>query len=886
MISTIETDQGETVGISIVEITSIPSIKILPKPSGLTVNESIETVFKNDFARLLGEIHHVAFHMVPGETGIGDASFEITWVTTPVERQLYSANIKLFVVSRMISKNMMETKSNLNAIERSLKTLLKNQTYDYKDISYGEYQKIIHLDAGVCRALTRHERMELTSVPNVPCVYSYERVPESRLDLSGLACALAYCPNSVVHIQLIPTVFNLYEIQYINNFVHNATFASKGIMTQGGQVSFTQIDRPLETFKYYEYQNNGPLYEYNLVIRGPQETIGSISSQIFGQLSSDPRVPVRFDEVDVPQTCFENQSVIFMPWLVSDFFKSRINSTSLVIGQFKIDNTVRRLPRIMSAVELSEICRLPIGSDLLHMGMNVNDSKKSRTVYRDNLINSGDILLGHLKSSYEDMIGISLKDLTKHMFVAGTPGSGKSSFSVGVLDRLWRDHHIPFLVIEPAKTEYRSLIKSIPELQVFTPGKDQISPFVFNPFKPPKKVKLGSYKSTLKTAFSAAVSMTSPLDKIFEETINNAYSDHRWLDTYDSDDGGKDFNITEFIKCFKETFKAIGYVGDSSNIGRAGIVRLKGLTNLFDNYFSIPIDDLLSKPTVIELAAIENAEQKSLMISLILLSVLSYINANYSGDGSLKNVILLEEAHVLLDQSGGGSGDADPTPLAQSLVKRILAEARSYGVGMMIADQSPRKVGLDIVALTDIKVIFRIVEGNDKQIIGDSMGMDESQMLRLPKLRPGGAFLFFNKLDSPEEVVIDDYRADGRIPVWTGDEEIAKLVTYWNNNAIHLRPYPECDLPVFCKETCDLTRRILAKDVARRIFTKYVGEKADIEKLKYASAHLIPLVKNELNHEEYSKELYYCVKVHFWRHVLYESDFKISKEKINEYISR
>ena len=73
---------------------------------------------------------------------------------------------------------------------------------------------------------------------------------------------------------------------------------------------------------------------------------------------------------------------------------------------------------------------------------------------------------------------ITQKDLAKHMLVVGTPGSGKTTFSVGLLDRLWKEHKIPFLVIEPAKNEYRALVQSIPELQVFTPGKNFISPFV------------------------------------------------------------------------------------------------------------------------------------------------------------------------------------------------------------------------------------------------------------------------------------------------------------------------------------------------------------------------------------------------------------------------
>ena len=260
--------------------------------------------------------------------------------------------------------------------------------------------------------------------------------------------------------------------------------------------------------------------------------------------------------------------------------------------------------------------------------------------------------------------------------------------------------------------------------------------------------------------------MSTPLDKIFEEAVNNCYSDFRWLDTYTSDNKGRVFNIADFIKCFEETFEAIGYTGDAKNIGRAGLVRLQSLVNLFDNYFSIPIEDLLSKPTVIELAAIENSDQKALMISLLLLSILAYVNSNYIGEGGLRNVILLEEAHVLLDaDTNAGEGEANPSAVAQGLVKRMLAEIRSYGVGMVIADQSPRKVTTDVVALTDVKLAFRLVEANDKQILADSSNMDDAQKQRLAKLKPGEAFLFFGKLDEPEEIRTEDYRLTNNINI-------------------------------------------------------------------------------------------------------------------------
>ena len=57
----------------------------------------------------------------------------------------------------------------------------------------------------------------------------------------------------------------------------------------------------------------------------------------------------------------------------------------------------------------------------------------------------------------------------------------------------------------------------------------------------------------------------------------------------------------------------------------AGVFRLMNLIvqggNVYDNINCIPISDILSKPTVIELNSIESYEQKSLFMALILIDI-------------------------------------------------------------------------------------------------------------------------------------------------------------------------------------------------------------------------------------------------------------------------
>jgi hypothetical protein len=330
----------------------------------------------------------------------------------------------------------------------------------------------------------------------------------------------------------------------------------------------------------------------------------------------------------------------------------------------------------------------------------------------------------------------------------------------------------------------------------------------------------------------------------------------------------------------------------------SGKVRLKNLEYLFDSYNTIPIEDILAKPTIIELAAIENTNEKSLIISLILLSILSYLNANYEGNGDFKNLILLEEAHVLLGTSGNSRNQntASSTEIAQELLKRMLAEVRSYGVGIAIADQSPRKVGADVVGLTDIKMAFRLVETQDKQIIADSCGMEDSQMERLARLRPGEAFCFFNKLDQVEEVITPDHRKISNISISIKDDEVSKRSTYWVNNRAKLQPYPQCKVANICNGECDFKRRLEARARAKVLtlnerLIKYVEILNELLKNPQKNKEQITTLKknnpiwgiiSKFAETEQNKELKYCTLVHFLRMVYYQMPGVITSDQIKQ----
>lgn len=878
-------ESGEAVALQALEISSVPDISIIDSNAD---EPAVIDSYKKDMGNLLSEIYQ-NYKAQCGVTGQNqDVSLELLWTTEEVVNQPYRAKIRLFLIVRAIGRTPGEASEMTLPVMTALRSTLDLQKYEYRDMDEEELMGCVRaVDDSAVKALVKEETLENLQNQMIPVCYAYDRIPDSGQDLSRIVNSLIDHPGCAVSFQLIPAWLDGNEINELSRMMQLLDTLSKGAV-ETGNMSFALAEKHAETYRYYTDQKNNALFLYNILIYGNPEAVSNLSSRVYAQInSSDENVNMRFEDLRGDEIR-KDANFYPLPWAVNELLMN-MDRNMQIWNSGMFSNAYYRLPYIITAEEASQFFRLPVGGSRVSAGLPVNEAGKTNRTYADNIINAGDIEIGTLKSSSRgDKIGISLKDLAKHMLVVGTPGSGKTTFSVSLLDRLWKDHHIPFLVIEPAKNEYRALVQSIPDLQVFTPGKNFISPFVYNPFVPPKNVKLETYKSTLKTAFAAGVSMTTPLDKIFEEAINNCYSDFRWLDTYTSDDKGRIFNITDFVKCFQETFDAIGYTGDAKNIGRAGVVRLNSLVNLFDNYYSIPIEDLLSKPTIIELAAIENSDQKALIISLLLLSILAYVNSNYVGEGGLRNVILLEEAHVLLDaDTNAGQGDANPSAIAQGLVKRMLAEIRSYGVGIVIADQSPRKVSTDVVALTDIKLAFRLVEATDKQILADSANMDEVQVKRLAKLKPGEAFFFFNKLEEPEEIKTEDYRLQNNISITLSDDGIRELSTYWKERQDKLRPYPECECVRYCQKTCDYGRRMLAKEVARRIFNRYFkADTKDFEVIRKVIPKLKSLTKAELNDEVLDNELVACVKVQLFRKIKYGTKIKIHDVTIRDNLKK
>ena len=272
-----------------------------------------------------------------------------------------------------------------------------------------------------------------------------------------------------------------------------------------------------------------------------------------------------------------------------------------------------------------------------------------------------------------------------------------------------------------------------------------------------------------------------------------------------------------------------------------------------------------------------------MIIALLLINICLYNKHNHVGDGELKNAILIDEAHVLLGGGSADTGEGSPNSQATTVkaLQDMIAEIRSYGTSIIIADQSPTKVSREVVANTDIKVSFRLVQSIEKELIADSTNMGEDEENRLSKLKPGEAYIYYSKLDMPQLVMTEDIREKEGIRLSVSNEEVAERATYWKEHLELLKPFQECNRCKYCAETCDFKVRSNADYIANIVLEKYRASIKDVTDAKKLIYHLSKLMKEEW--DKYAdidvERLKICTKIKLYRKCETEFSFTLSEKE-------
>lgn len=421
---------------------------------------------------------------------------------------------------------------------------------------------------------------------------------------------------------------------------------------------------------------------------------------------------------------------------------------------------------------------------------------------------------------------VHLHDLTKHVLIVGTTGSGKTTTCLHLLAELAR-HNVPFLVIEPVNAEhddYRALLR-LPhlrdKLQVFTLGDEETAPFRLNPFEIQRGVTVNEHISALLNAFKAAIPMWEPLPRLFLKALNRTYYGYGWTAFRKPTGGAGD----PPFPTMRDFYNKLAHVVDheiehqgevQGNIRGASKLRIEALLEggcgrILSARHSLPIETWMERPTLVELRHIGDDEDKALMMAFMLMMVNEYLDKGRARGrkGQLQHVILIEEAHRLLENVSAETSAEQTNTKGQAAqaFARALAENRKYGEGIIIAEQLPTKLVPDVIGNTALKIMQRLTSADDRDVMGKAMKFDEFQQEHVVTLETGEAAVY--GLDTQEPVLM---RAANFWQIWesqgigvesqpVSDEELARLMSpYQQQFAAHYVPYAGCKLcPARCK---------------------------------------------------------------------------------------
>ncbi len=487
---------------------------------------------------------------------------------------------------------------------------------------------------------------------------------------------------------------------------------------------------------------------------------------------------IRFDQSQRNSGCNKLLSNFQIPAAIVDHSHTPYETLiSMITGKNSANQEIFFCGSWMSANELGLMTGFPQREIIgLKLREEVEFGLNSTNVKLENRID-----LGHMVQCGReiDTVRISLDktELDKHTFIAGVTGSGKTTTCQNILIAC----QIPFLVVEPAKTEYRAL-NNHPELRdkgiiYFTPGKQGVAPFFLNPFELFPGEEISSRADMLKATFEASFEMEAAIPQIMGTAIYTAYENKGWntstttwqnkaADAPDGPfaDGVYAFpTLSDFKIAVKKVIEKQGfddrlreeYLGSINARIESLMIGAKG--QMLNTPRSIDFRDLVTKRVVIELEEIKSGSEKSLIMGLLMTNLLQAVkiqNKEFKKEKKqFRHITLVEEAHRLLSRYM--PGDNRNQKQGVEVFSDMLAEVRKYGESLIIVDQIPDKMTPEVLKNTNTKIVHKLFAKDDKDAIGNTMSLSDEQKNFLSNLPPGRAVVFSQGWDKAVQVQVD-----------------------------------------------------------------------------------------------------------------------------------
>jgi hypothetical protein len=363
---------------------------------------------------------------------------------------------------------------------------------------------------------------------------------------------------------------------------------------------------------------------------------------------------------------------------------------------------------------------------------------------------------------------VPLSSLNRHVFVCGATGAGKSQTVRHLLEQATHAG-IPWLVVEPAKAEYRLMAGRLPGTQVITirPGDLAQAPAGLNPLEPAhgpggSLFPLQTHADLLRALFLAAFQADEPFPQVLAAALTRCYEQAGWdLVTGQPAVPG----LQPVYPGLEDLQSAAMTVVDEIGYGREvrdnvrGFVRVRigslrlGTTGRFlDGGHPLDFAKVLAANVVLEIEDSGDDHDKAFLMGAVLIRLIEHLRlrARHEGPGEprLRHLTVVEEAHRLLRQPPPGAS-IGAAAHATEMFADLLAEIRAYGEGLIIAEQIPSKLIPDVIKNTAVKIVHRLPAADDRDTVGATMNLSPAQSQYLVTLPPGEAAVHADGMDYP-----------------------------------------------------------------------------------------------------------------------------------------
>lgn len=459
-------------------------------------------------------------------------------------------------------------------------------------------------------------------------------------------------------------------------------------------------------------------------------------------------------KLQVPIACF-NKKIEANEIFVRTSLSQYATAEKIFLGNWLSVNELA----IIAGIPQKEVVGLTLREEV-EFGLNYkNDISENESIHLGKLVQSGKIL--------DLPVFLDKKELNKHTFVTGVTGSGKTTTCQKILVKSTVNTDTHFLVIEPAKTEYRILKKKYNDILVYTLGNDSIAPFRLNPFEFYEHESISSHVDMIKASIESAFDMEAAIPQIIEKSIYECYKDCGWDLTTNQNliyknpfaDGVYAFpTLSELVKKTEEVVSEQGfdarlkndYIGSIKARLQGLLIGAKGL--MLNTRRSVDFRDLVHRNVILEIEDIRSGSEKSLIMGFVLSNLIEAIKAEYLKSPDFTHITLVEEAHRLFSKFQ--LGDSQNKKQSVEIFSDMLAEVRKYGESLIIVDQIPEKMTPEVLKNTNTKIVHKIFAKDDKDAIGNTMALSDKQKQFLSFLDKGRAIVFSQGWDSSIQVQI------------------------------------------------------------------------------------------------------------------------------------